>query len=414
MNKNPNLSPQAAPMPVQSPAVRCRNFDEVALGYDKAAAMEEARRCLDCPGAPCRTGCPVRVRIPEFIAKVAEGDFDAAWEILSAENTLPAVCGRVCPQENQCQKTCVRGKKGESVAIGRLERFVADYHRTRPQTAPALSPKNGQKVAVVGSGPAGLACAGELAKRGYSVTVFEALHTPGGVLAYGIPAFRLPKRILAEEIAGLEALGVTIQTDAVVGRTIPVEELLQTGRIREVTPSDVWYEARTDFGESRVGTPNPSHPDGGFVLLQGAAHFSGKILGGCIDTLFDFFDGGRYADMPEVCQTYGLFPPAEDWAGKILLLESSEEYMPPEKYRQALRHFKAAGVFAAVSGVLVGKPMNGVYESEYFSALREEIADPALPVMCNVNIGHALPRCILPFGVEAHVDAEKQKITFAW
>lgn len=191
--------------------------------------MEEARRCLDCPGAPCRTGCPVRVRIPEFIAKVAEGDFDAAWEILSAENTLPAVCGRVCPQENQCQKTCVRGKKGESVAIGRLERFVADYHRTRPQTAPALPPKNGQKVAVVGSGPAGLACAGELAKRGYSVTVFEALHTPGGVLAYGIPAFRLPKSILAEEIAGLEALGVTIQTDAVVGRTIPVEELLQTG-----------------------------------------------------------------------------------------------------------------------------------------------------------------------------------------
>ena len=229
MNKNPNLSPQAAPMPVQSPAVRCRNFDEVALGYDKAAAMEEARRCLDCPGAPCRTGCPVRVRIPEFIAKVAEGDFDAAWEILSAENTLPAVCGRVCPQENQCQKTCVRGKKGESVAIGRLERFVADYHRTRPQTAPALPPKNGQKVAVVGSGPAGLACAGELAKRGYSVTIFEALHTPGGVLAYGIPAFRLPKSILAEEIAGLEALGVTIQTDAVVGRTIPVEELLQTG-----------------------------------------------------------------------------------------------------------------------------------------------------------------------------------------
>ena len=229
MNKNPNLSPQAAPMPVQSPAVRCRNFDEVALGYDKAAAMEEARRCLDCPGAPCRTGCPVRVRIPEFIAKVAEGDFDAAWEILSAENTLPAVCGRVCPQENQCQKTCVRGKKGESVAIGRLERFVADYHRTRPQTVPALPPKNGQKIAVVGSGPAGLACAGELAKRGYSVTVFEALHTPGGVLAYGIPAFRLPKSILAEEISGLEALGVTIQTDAVVGRTIPVEELLQTG-----------------------------------------------------------------------------------------------------------------------------------------------------------------------------------------
>lgn len=229
MNKNPHLSPTAAPMPVQSPAVRCRNFDEVALGYDERTAMEEARRCLDCPGAPCRSGCPVGVHIPQFIAKVAEGDFAAAWEILSADNTLPAVCGRVCPQENQCQAACVRGKKGESVAIGRLERFVADWHRAHPAAAAPLPEQNGKKVAVVGSGPAGLACAGELARLGYSVTVFEALHTPGGVLAYGIPAFRLPKNILREEIDSLQKQGVTVMTDTVIGRTIPVAELLQTG-----------------------------------------------------------------------------------------------------------------------------------------------------------------------------------------
>ena len=230
MNKNPNLSLTAAPMPVQSPTVRCRNFEEVALGYDEIMAMEEARRCLDCPNAPCRAGCPVGVHIPQFIAKVAEGDFAAAWEILSADNTLPAVCGRVCPQENQCQAGCVRGKKGESVAIGRLERFVADWHRSHPTAeAPAQPTPKGKKVAVVGSGPAGLACAGELARLGYSVTIFEALHTPGGVLAYGIPAFRLPKAILQEEISNLQKQGVTIETDTVIGRTIPVEELLQTG-----------------------------------------------------------------------------------------------------------------------------------------------------------------------------------------
>lgn len=230
MNQNLNLSPTAAPMPVQSPAVRRRNFEEVALGYDEITAMEEARRCLGCPSAPCRSGCPVGVRIPQFIAKVAEGDFAAAWEILSADNTLPAVCGRVCPQENQCQAVCVRGKKGENVAIGRLERFVADWHRAQQEPkAPSCAEEKGKKVAVVGSGPAGLACAGELARMGYSVTVFEALHTPGGVLAYGIPAFRLPKDILHEEIAGLEKLGVTIQTDTVIGRTIPVEELLKDG-----------------------------------------------------------------------------------------------------------------------------------------------------------------------------------------
>ncbi len=191
------------------------------------------------------------------------------------------------------------------------------------------------------------------------------------------------------------------------------EELLETGTIRAVTPGDTWYEARTDFSPEQVGVPLPAHPDTGFELLQGSALFSGKILGGCIDTLFDFFDGGRYADMPAVCQTYGLFPSAEDWKGRILLLESSEEYMPPEKYRRALEYFKAAGVFGAVSGVLVGKPMDRKYEAEYKAALTDVIADPTLPVVCNVNIGHALPRCILPFGVEAAVDVNWQKITFA-
>ena len=190
------------------------------------------------------------------------------------------------------------------------------------------------------------------------------------------------------------------------------EELIQTGTIRAVTPSDTWYEARTDFSPEQAGVPLPAHPDTGFELLQGRPRFSGKILGGCIDTLFDFFDGGRYADMPALCQKYGLFPSAEDWKGRILLIESSEEYMPPEKYRRALEYFKTAGVFSAVSGVLVGKPMDRKYEAEYKAALTDVIADDTLPIVCNVNIGHALPRCILPFGVEAAVDVNEQKITF--
>ncbi len=191
------------------------------------------------------------------------------------------------------------------------------------------------------------------------------------------------------------------------------EELIATGSICAVTPSNTWYEARTDFSPEQVGVPLTAHPDTGFELLQGNPRFSGKILGGCIDTLFDFFDGGRYADMPVLCPKYGLFPSAEDWQGKILLIESSEEYMPPEKYRLALEHFKAAGVFSAVSGVLVGKPMDRKYEAEYKAALADVIADPALPIVCNVNIGHALPRCIIPFGVDAAVDVNGQKITFA-
>ena len=190
-------------------------------------------------------------------------------------------------------------------------------------------------------------------------------------------------------------------------------ELLRTGTIREVTPSDVWYESRTDFSPSQIGIAPAAHPDDGFQLLQGSPTFSGEILGGCIDTFYDFFDGTRYADMPLLCQKYGLFPTAEDWQGKILLLETSEERMPPEKYRAALTHLKNAGVFRAVNGVLIGKPMDRQCEDVYKQLLVEVIDDPALPVVCNLNIGHAAPRCILPFGVRACVDVAAQKITFA-
>ena len=190
------------------------------------------------------------------------------------------------------------------------------------------------------------------------------------------------------------------------------EELITTGTIREITPSDVWYEGRDSFEPDRVGTSLISHPDRGFELLQGRPVFSGKILGGCIDSLYDFFDGERYADMPVLCEKYHLFPDADDWKGRILLLESSEEKMPPEKYRRALEYLKRTGVFDAVSGVLVGKPMDEAYEKEYKDLLREVIADPELPVVCNLNTGHAMPRCIIPFGVEAVVDTEKQVIRF--
>lgn len=191
------------------------------------------------------------------------------------------------------------------------------------------------------------------------------------------------------------------------------EELIATGGIREVAPSEVWYEERKSFAPDQIGVSPVSHPDRGFELLQGSPRFSGKILGGCIDTMFDFFDGGRYADMPVLCEKYGLFPPAEDWQGRILLLESSEEKMPPEQYRRALEHLKRAGVFDAVSGVLAGKPMDETYEREYKALLTEVIDRPELPVVCNLNIGHATPRCILPFGVEALVDASAQVIRFA-
>ena len=222
-----NMSLKKNPMPSQDPRVRSGNFDEVALGYTEAQALDEAQRCLHCKNKPCMQGCPVMVHIPDFIAKVAEGDFEAAYQIIAATSALPAVCGRVCPQESQCEKYCVRGIKGESVGIGRLERFVADWHRQHTAAAPEKPASNGHKVAVVGSGPAGLTCAGDLARKGYDVTVFEALHLAGGVLVYGIPEFRLPKAIVQKEVDGLKAMGVTIATDTVIGRTVSIDELQQ-------------------------------------------------------------------------------------------------------------------------------------------------------------------------------------------
>lgn len=223
-----NMALNKVPMPEQDPKVRARNFKEVTLGYTEEMAIEEAKRCLNCKNKPCVTGCPVSVRIPEFIAKVAEGDFEGAYEIITSTNALPAVCGRVCPQENQCEGKCVRGIKGEPVAIGRLERFVADYMMDKAAAAVKPEP-NGHKVAVVGAGPSGLTCAGDLAKLGYQVTIFEAFHTAGGVLMYGIPEFRLPKAIVQKEITKLKNLGVEIMQDMVIGKVLSVDEIMDMG-----------------------------------------------------------------------------------------------------------------------------------------------------------------------------------------
>ena len=223
----PNMMPTKHPMPHQAAEERKSNFQEVALGYDEATAVDEAKRCLNCKHKPCMTGCPVHIHIPEFIHAVSEGDFEEAYRIISLTSSLPAVCGRVCPQESQCEQKCVRGMKGEVVAIGRLERFVADWHAAHAADAPVKPVSNGHKVAVVGSGPSGLSCAGDLAKKGYDVTVFEALHLPGGVLVYGIPEFRLPKAIVAREIETLKALGVKVETNVVIGRTLTIDELMQ-------------------------------------------------------------------------------------------------------------------------------------------------------------------------------------------
>ncbi len=225
----PNMDPKKCPMPVQDPEVRNKNFSEVALGYTPEMAVNEARRCLHCKNKPCVSGCPVGIDIPGFIAKVAEEDFEGAYEVLSASSALPAVCGRVCPQENQCEGKCVRGIKTESVGIGRLERFVADWHREHFQGEPKMPVSNGHKVAVIGSGPSGLTAAGDLAKMGYKVTVYEALHTPGGVLVYGIPEFRLPKEIVRQEIDGLKKIGVDVETNVVIGRTLTIDELFEMG-----------------------------------------------------------------------------------------------------------------------------------------------------------------------------------------
>ncbi len=224
-----NMSLKKTPMPEQDPKVRARNFKEVALGYTPEQAIEEANRCLKCKNPKCVGGCPVNIRIPEFIGKVQEGDFKAAYEIISTTNALPALSGRVCPQESQCECYCVRGIKGEPVAIGRLERFCADWYRENINAMPERVESNGIKVAVVGSGPAGMTAAAELAKKGYAVTMFEALHTAGGVLVYGIPEFRLPKAIVANEVKKLEALGVEVMTNMVIGRILTIDELFEMG-----------------------------------------------------------------------------------------------------------------------------------------------------------------------------------------
>lgn len=225
----PNMSLKKIEMPVQDGEIRRNNFEEVALGYTKEMAMEEAERCLHCPTKPCISGCPVAVNIPDFIEAVKHGDFEEAYQLIRETSSLPAVCGRVCPQENQCEMKCVRGIKGEAVAIGRLERFVADWHRENVKDKAVKPVKNGHKVAVVGAGPAGLTCAGDLAKMGYHVSVFEALHVAGGVLMYGIPEFRLPKAIVQNEIEGLKHMGVDIQTNMVVGRSESVDDLFAAG-----------------------------------------------------------------------------------------------------------------------------------------------------------------------------------------
>ena len=225
----PNMSLTKVPMPEQDPNVRNKNFEEVALGYTKEMAMEEATRCINCKNKPCMSGCPVCVRIPEFIAKVAAGEFEEAYKIITSTNSLPAVCGRVCPQENQCEGKCIRGIKGEPVSIGRLERFVADYHMAHSNDDAVKPESNGIKVAVVGAGPAGLTCAGDLAKLGYEVTIFEAFHKAGGVLVYGIPEFRLPKAIVQKEVENLEALGVKVETDMVIGRVLSIDEIMEMG-----------------------------------------------------------------------------------------------------------------------------------------------------------------------------------------
>ena len=224
-----NMTLVKTPMPEQDPQVRARNFKEVALGYTAEMAIEEANRCLGCKNPKCVEGCPVNVRIPEFIKKVQEGDFKAAYEIITSTNALPALSGRVCPQESQCECKCVRGIKGEPVAIGRLERFVADWYRENINAMPEKTPSNGKKVAVVGSGPAGMTAASDLAKKGYEVTMFEALHTAGGVLVYGIPEFRLPKAIVANEVKKLEAQGVEVMTNMVIGRVLTIDELFEMG-----------------------------------------------------------------------------------------------------------------------------------------------------------------------------------------
>ena len=237
------IVPEKHEMPTQAPEVRAHNFKEVALGYTEEIAVEEANRCLNCKNQPCVTGCPVNIHIPEFIQKIKEKDYEGAYKIINETSSLPAVCGRVCPQETQCESKCTLGVKFQPVGIGRLERFVADWHNENSKEAPKAPKSNGHRVAIVGSGPSGLTCAGDLAKKGYKVSIFEALHTAGGVLVYGIPEFRLPKAIVAKEVDTLKALGVDVETNVVIGKTLTIDELFEQG-----------YEAV--FVGSGAGLPN--------------------------------------------------------------------------------------------------------------------------------------------------------------
>ncbi|MCR4633150.1 MAG: NADPH-dependent glutamate synthase [Erysipelotrichaceae bacterium] len=223
------IVPNKNPMPTQAPEVRAHNFKEVALGYSEETAINEANRCLNCKNQPCVSGCPVNIHIPEFIAQVKEGNFEEAYKIINQTSSLPAVCGRVCPQESQCESKCTLGIRFEPVGIGRLERFVADYHNEHATAKPEVPASNGHRVAIVGSGPSGLTCAGDLAKKGYKVSIYEALHTAGGVLVYGIPEFRLPKAIVAKEVDTLKALGVDVETNVVIGKTLTIDELFEDG-----------------------------------------------------------------------------------------------------------------------------------------------------------------------------------------
>ena len=223
------IEPKKHEMPTQAPEVRAHNFQEVALGYTEEIAIAEAQRCLNCKNKPCISGCPVNINIPSFIEQMKKGDFEGAYQIIAESSSLPAVCGRVCPQESQCESKCTLGIRFEPVGIGRLERFAADWHNAQAETNTVKPEPNGHKVAVVGSGPSGLTCAGDLARKGYAVTIFEALHTAGGVLVYGIPEFRLPKSIVAKEVESLKELGVDIETNVVIGKTLTIDELFEDG-----------------------------------------------------------------------------------------------------------------------------------------------------------------------------------------
>lgn len=331
----PNMTLKKTPMPEQDPNVRNKNFEEVSLGYTEEMAIEEAQRCLNCKHKPCVSGCPVGVRIPEFIDQVAKGDFESAYKTIKMTNSLPAVCGRVCPQETQCEHNCVRAIKGEPVGIGRLERFVADYHMKNGKDEATQAESNDHKVAVVGAGPAGLTCAGDLAALGYSVTVFEALHTAGGVLMYGIPQFRLPKEIVQKEIALLEAKGVEIETDMVIGKVLSVDELFEMG-----------YEAI--FVGTGAGLPNFMNiPGEGLVGTYSANEFLTRV--NLMKAYLDEYDtpiirpknvavvgGGNVAmDAARTAKRLG----AEN---VYIIYRRAEEQMPARK--EEIHHAKEEGI----------------------------------------------------------------------